>query len=755
VRLADARSGESLPFTPVPIEYVQVIADHHRGIAGIGMRSTQSITPHIEGEAEWLYSVSVTPGYFRVLGIRPVRGRLFDSKETASPGRVVMLSYECWQRRFGGDERIVGRSMKVGSGTKDIVGVLPRGFVFPSAFVTSSRSSGSGRPDCVTAAREPVATSDRRTLRPIATPGGMLIDPIVRLKPGVTREQAQAEMDVLVAPVRAALDSSPARAGPHSGTTGSRDAMLTPVLEDVRSVVFPTGRRIMTLLVAAAALVLLVGCANLAIMLLARTRRLEPQIGIQIALGATRSRIVRPVLIEAVIIGLSGALVGLVVASLTFDLLLRQVPPVAYGSASVGIDLRVAAFALSLGLISGLLFGVLPAWRATRLDVQALIQRRGNIAARTPRALAHPLVTIQVALAILLVFAAAIAGRAFASVLRTPLGFAPDNVVTLRVDGPLDASELAFYQRAIDMLARRADVVSAGAGRTVPLDNVAPDDFDDRELVGIEHMLPGYLETIGARRIRGRLPSWDDVRSGAPVCVVSQSAARALFPGVDPMGRTVRAAHGGELSIVGVVADVRKTLDDKSRPSVFALPDKGDVMVLVARLRARDGAALTETRRQIARLSPRQPVTAAWWADTIDALVPFRNPRFQLLVLGTFAVLALGLTALGIFAVVSFVVATRTREIGVRLALGAPPGALVGLMVRQALGPVIAGAVLGIVASRWLSALIAAQLFAVDPRDPATLAAAVVTVVLAAMLAAYLPARDASRVDPVEVLRAP
>jgi ABC-type lipoprotein release transport system permease subunit len=229
-----------------------------------------------------------------------------------------------------------------------------------------------------------------------------------------------------------------------------------------------------------------------------------------------------------------------------------------------------------------------------------------------------------------------------------------------------------------------------------------------------------------------------------------------LFPGLDPLGHAVRVPNHGELSIVGVVADVRQDLEGRFPPFVFALPwVANDELVLVARVRARGAGTLGEMRREIGKLSPGEPVVAAWWADTIDALVPFRNPRFRALVLGIFAVLALGLTALGIFAVVSFLVATRTREIGVRLALGSPPTAVVGLMVRQALGPVVAGGVVGFAATRGLSAIIEAQLFGVDARDPTTLAAVTLTVILAATIAAYLPARCASRVDPVEVLRAP
>jgi predicted permease len=734
IRMGDQRTGVPVPRRPVPFEYVSAIAEHHTGIAGVGMRSTQALLPFVAAEAEWVNTVSVTPAYLRVLGVRPLLGRLFDARDTVQFERVALLTYNFWQRRFGGDAHVVGKTMQVGTTAKEIVGVLPRGFVFPSEFLTTPFGPH-GKPDYVTAAREPVASGDKKSLSPIAI-GGIVMEPIVRLRPGVTREQAQAEIDVLAASVR---------------TTNPRFAGLKPLLQDVRSVVFPAGTRVMTLLVVAAGLVLLVGCGNLAIMLLVRTRRREAQLGVLMALGATRVRIVRPLLFEALVIGLGGASVGLLAATFGFSLLLRQVPPVAYGSATVGIDTRVAVFGLTLGLASGLIFGAVPAWRATALDVQALLVGRARFIRRRQGSAGGPLVVSQVAVAVVLVFASVVAARAFVGALRTPLGFTPDNIVLLRVD----PDSVAFYEQAMDRLARLPGVVSVGAASSVPLDGWPAQTSDEDGLVGVELTLPGYLETVGATLLRGRLPRWDDVRSGLSAAVVSQSAARALFGDLDPLGRSIRLKQGGEATIVGMVGDMRKVLDGAYSPSVFALAGDQARLQLLARVATRRPGAAAEMRREIGKLLPGEPVIAVWWSDSIDALVPFSTRRFQSVVLGTFAALALTLTALGVFAVVAFIAAMRAREMGVRLALGASPRSLVGLMVRQALGPIVAGAALGVLAARWLSDVMEAHLFGVEARDPVVLVGAVAGVVMAACLAAYVPARGASRVDPVEVLRAP
>ncbi len=576
---------------------------------------------------------------------------------------------------------------------------------------------------------------------------GGTFHPIIRLKPSVTPEQAQAEIETLVAPL---------------ATRNARMTSLTPVLNDIRSVLYPTGRPIMTFLLAAAILVLLIGCANLAIMLLARSKKNEHEIGVRTALGASRTRLVRPVIFEAVLLSLAGALLAVLVTVLTFKVLIRQVPPIAYGNSPVGVDLRVVMFTLGLGLFAGLMFSVVPAWRSTQLDAQALIQGRHQQRVGRRGRLDRSMITIQVALALALIFSAVIAGRAFLSVLRVPLGFTSENVITIRVNsgGQTGSGRQAFYARAIERLSQRGDVISSGAAGSLPLDGSAPDEGarvagSSEMAAGIVHVLPGYIETIGIPLVRGRLLNGDDIRSGSGVAVISESAARKLFPDRDPLGAIFTNGRDRQFIVVGVVADVRKSLERESTPPVYVIPGEATrLLTLVVRMRTRQEMVLAAIRREISALAPGAPVTAEWWTNSISALTAYRNPRFQTLVLGTFAGLALALTALGIFGVVAFSVATRTHEMGIRLALGASPRSLVELMVKQTLAPVAGGILIGLVVTRWASRLAEAQLFQVETRDPVTLTIAVLTVVAVALLAAYVPARRASRVDPMVVLRA-
>jgi putative ABC transport system permease protein len=374
----------------------------------------------------------------------------------------------------------------------------------------------------------------------------------------------------------------------------------------------------------------------------------------------------------------------------------------------------------------------------------------------------QPIIAVQVALAIVLVFGAVIAGRAFVSVLRVPLGFTHENVMAINFGPNADKNRTlrAIYISAVQTLVRRGDVLSAGAGGSVPPDGFRAaevvDISDNQRPAGIVYVLPGYFETLGIALVRGRLPAWEDVRSGTDVAVVAESAARALFPDRDALGGTFRSRQGRHFTVVGVVADVQGSLSRTMDPPAYVIPtdDMTRGLTLVARMRSRQPGTLAEIRREIGALAPDSPVTGVWWSDSIDALTAYRNPRFQTLVLGTFAALALGLTALGIFAIVGFLVAARTREMGVRLALGASPRSLVRSMMRQALTPVAAGILIGVMATHWLRRIAETQLFQIDAHEPLTLAAAAMTVAAAALVAAYLPARHASRVDPIVVLRA-
>ena len=341
-----------------------------------------------------------------------------------------------------------------------------------------------------------------------------------------------------------------------------------------------------------------------------------------------------------------------------------------------------------------------------------------------------------------------------------PLGFSPEHLLVVNAQpNPFTVPDLrGFYIRAAETLGSRADVSTVGAGGSVPTDGFgrseAVEISGDQRPVDALYVLPGYLETIGLSVLRGRRLTSEDIARG-DVAVLSESAARALFPSQEPIGATFKTREGRQFAVVGVVNDVKRSLTRQLDPLAYVIPPPKMTrgMTLVARMRTRSVGALTDARREIGRLAPDIAVTAVWWSDAINASTPYRNPRFQTLVLTTFAVLAITLTALGIFAVVSFAVAARIHEMGVRLAIGASPSSILRLVVRQALTPVVLGLFTGLVSTQLLKRIAEAQLYEVDVRDPATLVIAAVTVLSAALFAAYLPARRASRTDPATVLR--
>src|SRR5215475_3905123 len=306
----------------------------------------------------------------------------------------------------------------------------------------------------------------------------------------------------------------------------------------------------MTFLLAGSALVLLLGCASMAILFLARIKRNDQELGIRIALGASRVRLIRPLIFEAAFISAAGAVFAILMTMATFDALLRQVPRIAYGNAEVGVDLRVIMFALALWFLVTAGFSVVMAFRSTRFDAQALIQGRRQGVTKSGR-FGRPLIAIQVALAIALTFAAAVAGRAFLSVMRIPLGFNPDNIVTVnfRPEAKTGAERQAIYTRAIESAVSQSEVISAGATGSLPMSGEGPNNEmrmggSDKNAGGVVHILPGYFETIGAQLLRGRTLNWYDVNSKADVSVITASAARILFPSRDPIGGAFTSGRG-------------------------------------------------------------------------------------------------------------------------------------------------------------------------------------------------------------------
>src|SRR5262245_3883846 len=392
-----------------------------------------SLVALADGRYRDVPTAAVSANYFEILNVRATRGRLFVPSDAGNT-RAAVLSYDAWISRFGGDERIVGQAASFGAARYDIIGVLPRGFAFtPTPFVQ--------RPQVVVL-HDPSE----------ANPG--VINPVVRLERGATREQASAELTALARSINQADRS----------LQGS-----IPVLQDLRSLLFPAGGPIMRFLLAASILVLLIGSANLASIFLARARRRERDAGVRSALGASRARLIRPVAIEAALIGLTGAALAVIVTRLTFDALVRQVPPIAYSAAQVGVDGRVTLFGLALGAVSGALFAGGAAWRTSRLDAMTIIQRRSAGTSALSRRFGAPMVATQAALAIMLVFGASLAARALVSVLSIPLAFDPANVATIRVSPGLatGSERQTLYRELVDAIVARPDVLAAGAAASM------------------------------------------------------------------------------------------------------------------------------------------------------------------------------------------------------------------------------------------------------------------------------------------------
>jgi hypothetical protein len=389
--------------------------------------------------------------------------------------------------------------------------------------------------------------------------------------------------------------------------------------------------------------------------------------------------------------------------------------------------------------------------------VLALLQSRHRQIGGRSR-LGRPMIAVQVALAVVLVFGAAIAARAFVQVLSRPLGFVPERVLQIGVTVPRGASAIDFNRRLVEIVGRHRHVMAAGAGSGLITSGEAPWSRIVRPgttepVAGTRLTLPGYLEALQIPVVRGRTLSWEE---GPKSAVVSESAARALFGTGEPLGQTIDDGRGSSWRVTGVVADVRSSVDRQDDPSiVYTIPEgRTGPLTIFARTRDVSEATRLDVRRELVAAAPGSIVRVTWWTDAIGNLTAYKNPRFQTMVLASFATIALGLTAIGVFGVVSFLVAARTREMGIRLAIGARPSRLVGLMVRQTLWPVLIGLVLGLAGTRWAAALAESQLVKMDTRDPVTLALAAVVVTAAAIAAAYLPARRAARVDPLIVIKA-
>ena len=692
------------------------------------------------GEAERFVGVRVAPRFFELLGVQPAAGRLFTPEELVLNGpRAVILTHGVWQRRFAADPSIVGQAVTINDEPVTIAGVLPADFDFASVFVPGTRV-------------DLFVPAVLETMRP----WGNTMAVIGRLKPGVAVQAARSEFVELLARLN--------REHPDWGRHSAR-------LTDLKTHVSGRMQRSLVVLWGAVGLVLLIVCANLSNLLLARTAARSKEIAVRLALGAGRARVVRQLLTEGIVLSMAGAAIGVPLAYALTAYVKTSVTLSVPLLHRVEVDGTALLFTAAIAIFAGVTFGALPALRISGRNPHDALreQGRGSTDSRRHAWIRSALVVAEVALACVLLVGAGLLLRSFLRLQEVELGFRP-----IARDCRARRSQGAAPPRQAPRAAGRADAPGRGAPRRRGRgsDRCAA----ARSESHLEHRRagscvfgqptaslafvyvtgPGYMKAMGIPLKAGRDFQDQDTATGAPVMIVNESLARRLWPCEDPVGRFASTGNNNPpFKVVGVVADVRQTsLEEQSAFQMYFVYTQINASAdLIVRSQLPPATLAATVRATLGALDPTLVTTDVRPLELlVDRAVSPR--RFLLTLLGGFSLLALTLACLGIYGVVSYTVSRRVQEMGVRMALGATAGDVCRLVLSGTLKVALAGVVLGSIASLGVARLIATFLFGTSPTDPITFAATAVLLTLVAMVAGYIPARRASRVEPMSALRA-
>ncbi len=698
-----------------------------------------------DDEPQRVTGLKATQGYFDTLLVQPAQGRAFTREEDQPDGaKVVILLHHFWQSRFGGRESALGESITLNGTPHTIIGIMPPGFRRDAAF------------DLIA----PLALDANQRINR----GGHWVSGVGRLAPGATPESATAQLAAISA--RLAIDHP-------DGNTGW-SAHVVPILEwNTRN-----ARPMLLTLLGAVSLLLLIACANVGNLVLARASDRHHELSLRAALGAGRWRILRMLLVENVLLGLLGGALGLVLAHWGVDLLLalgaNQIPR----SIEVALDWRVAAFTFTTAALTGIVFGLAPAWQVRQLNLVDALKtgaRQGGANRRRQR-FRHLLVIGEIALALALLNASGLLGQSFRRLLETNPGFDPAHTWWAELaipDGRYDTPEkqAAFVQQAEEQLRAIPGVESVGSTLIMPLtgnDYILTISFPDRPTAPGQGLSadytaisPGFFPSLRIPILRGRNFTAQDRAGSPPVAIVSESFVRQHFPDRDPLGERFQISNTAEpvwREIVGVVPDLKQQGLDQSPTAQMYEPlaqKPASFMTFAVRTTGAGGSAgLPQSiRRAIFAVDPNQPVFQLGEVDSLIADSVSRR-RFSLTLLGVFSALALPLAALGIYGVIAYAVTQRTREFGVRMALGAQVHQVLTLVLRGGLRLVAWGILWGTLSSLATGRLLSSQLHETSPHDPAVLVPIALLLSMVALTASLLPARRATKVDPVVALRA-
>jgi putative ABC transport system permease protein len=696
------------------------------------------------GEPERLRGLRSTPNLFATIGLAPLLGRTFEPDDGAAGSVVVSEGF--WLRRLGGDPTAVGRTITLDGAAHTVVGVVPRDFRFPYR-------------------EQDVYIATVFSPQFLAQRGNYSYYAVAKLRADVSLDVVRAEMRA----ISAALEAE------NPATGRGQPVAVVPLRDHIARSVAPT----FMALLAAVGFVLLIACANVANLLLARATTRQKELAIRKALGAARGRVLRQLLTESVLLASVAVLAGLGLAAACFGYLTRLLPATLPDSTSLAVDWRVLALTIAAAVLTVLLFGAGPAFAAARRDFGAAFGRAVGARGTRARRLRTALVVAEIASTVVLLAGAGLLLRSYAKVLAVDPGFDAERLLVVgtvlpasRYPEPPDRD--AFYQRVLERVRVLPGVEGAGYTNVAPLvfkgggsitlvegrPRGAPGEMA-RALANNRSVSPGYLEMLGVPLVSGRFIDARDTRSAPGAAVVNQVMARIHWPDQDPLGQRFRFGMGGDalFTVVGVVGDMRQSgLDVPTAPEVYVPLDQaiypflwpnnlvvrtdGDPLVLAAAVRA-----------AISEVDPDQPVSdVRAMSQVLDFELANRNT--QLTLTATFAVLALVLAGVGLYGTLSYTVSQSTNEIGLRMALGARQTTVVGSVVRSALAATLLGVGIGLVAAYALTRTIAAFLYDVSPTDPVTAAAVAGVLLAVAALAAFVPARRAASVNPMTALRA-
>jgi putative ABC transport system permease protein len=696
-------------------------------------------------EPEQVGGLFVSGGMFKLVGVGAAHGRTFTSEDdTTGSAPVVVISHGLWQRQFGGDTELIGRSLSLGGNPATIIGIMPEGFRFLEEADL-----------WVPLASNPVA-SRGRAVRLLSVAG--------RLREGVTISQAEAE---LASAARELEEKFPAtNTGIGARVVGLHAQMTGGV------------RTILLVLLGAVVSVLLIACANVANLLLARASVRQKEIAIRAAIGATRRRLARQFLTESVMLALAGGAAGLLLAMWGVDLLIALSPPNIVRQSNIEMNDSVLAFAIAISALTGLIFGFAPAWQASRPDLNETLKEGG----RTSGAIAshsrfrRAIVTAEIAISLVLLIGSGLLIRSFARLTEVNPGFATENVLTFttllpdaRYSQPQQRG--LFYNQLEERLKQMPEVVSVGATSRLPL--LTPNNnitstltIEGRPLppgnlpeVDFRRASTRYFEAMGIPLLEGRAFTDQEVESGTPTAIVNEAFARRFFPGEEVLGKRVKLGPNSDqlpwITIVGVVGNVRHlAIETEPRPEIYRhyMTFPLSSPVIVVRSSSDPKQLIAGIRAQVQSIDAELSIANI---HTMDELVSrsVAGRRFSMTLLAIFACVAILLAAVGLYGVMSYSVAQRTHEIGVRMALGASHRDVVALIVKQAAWLAAAGIAVGLVAAIALTRLMGNLLYEISATDPATFAAVSLLIGAVTLLASYVPARRATRVDPMVALR--